>query len=103
MGYRAIKRWELPTERKHPVTPDMVDDMDEQQRGQGLDGVIKRAARYFALYLCCHASEYLAPVDADKIFMVSNAQPMAGRRYTDWGDPAVDGFMAKFRGSKTDQ
>ena len=103
MGYRAIKRWELPTERKHPVTPDMVDDMDEQQRGQGLDGVIKRAARYFALYLCCRASEYLAPVDADKIVMVSNVQPMAGRRYTDWGDPAVDGFMAKFRGSKTDQ
>lgn len=103
MAYRAIKRWEAPTERKHPVTPEMCDNMDAREVRLGLRGVIKRAARYFALFLCCRASEYLAPVDPDKIVLVSNVLPMAGRRYTDWGDPAIDGIMVKFRSSKTDQ
>ena len=103
MGYRAIKRWEAPTERKHPVTPEMCDWMDEHQKSLGITGVVKRAARYFALFLCCRSSEYLAPVDADKIMLVGDVSPMAGRRYTTWDDPAVDGIMAKFRSSKTDQ
>ena len=107
MAYRAIKRWEAPTERKHPVTPEMCDRMDAKERKKygkrGIVGVIKRAARYFALFLCCRASEYLAPVSPEKIMLVGDVMPMAGRRYTDWSDPAVDGIMARFRSSKTDQ
>jgi integrase len=53
--------------------------------------------------LCCRASEYLAPVSPEKIMLVGDVMPMAGRRYTDWSDPAVDGIMARFRSSKTDQ
>ena len=52
-GYRAIKRWEGPTVRKHPVTPEMFDFLDAAQVDLGLVGVIKRAGRYIGVYLGC--------------------------------------------------
>ena len=103
MAYRAIKRAESPTERKHPVTPEMLDLLDQQQSGQGLEGIIRRAARYFGLYYCARCSEYLAPVDEDKVLLVKDVMPMRGKKYTTWSDPGVDGVMVRFRGSKTDR
>ena len=39
-AYLAIKRQQGPTERKHPVTPEMCDWLDRLQAGLGLVGVI---------------------------------------------------------------
>ena len=103
MAYRAIKRAETPTERKHPVTPEMCEWLDKMQRGMGLEGVTRRAARYFGVLLCARCSEYLAPIDDDKILLVRDVMPMKGKQYCDWGDEGIDGFMIRFRGSKTDK
>lgn len=103
MAYRAIKRAETPTERKHPVTPAMCEWLDDAQRSWGLEGVTRRAARYFGVLLCARCSEYLAPIDDDKILLVRDVMPMKGKQYADWGDEGIDGCMIRFRGSKTDK
>ena len=102
-GYRAIKRWEGPTVRKHPVTPEMCDHLDQAQKQHGLVGVIKRAARYIGIYLGCRCSEYLGPdIDWDKILLTNDVRPMKNHQYCEWSDE-FDGLMITFRGSKTDQ
>ena len=42
-GYKAIKRACGPTERKFPITPEMMDWLDGVQRKQGLSGSVKRS------------------------------------------------------------
>jgi len=102
-AYLAIKRQQGPTVRKHPVTPEMCDWLDEHQSASGLVGVIKRAARYMAIFLGCRCSEYLGPeIHWDKIILVSCVRPMREGQYCSWSDD-FDGFMVTFRGSKTDQ
>ena len=108
MAYRAIKRAESPTERKHPVTPEMMDYLDQRDFARrpdapGLEAIIRRAARYFGLFYCARCSEYLAPVDEDKILLVRDLMPMCGKKYVDWSHEGIDGFMVRFRGSKTDK
>lgn len=102
-AYRAVKRHQGPTVRKHPITPEMCLWLDEEQRGAGLPGVIKRASRYFAIYLGCRCSEYLGPeIHWEKICLVSCIRPMMGDEYCTWFDD-FDGLMVTFRASKTDQ
>ena len=102
-AYLAIKRQQGPTERKHPVAPEMCDWLDRRQAGLGLVGVIKRAARYLAIFLGCRCSEYLGPdIHWDKIIFVSCVRPMKKGAYCSWTDD-FGGFMVTFRGSKTDQ
>ena len=102
-GYRAIKRWEGPTVRKHPATPEMCDHLDAAQAKLGLVGVIKRAGRYIGVYLGCRCSEYLGPdIDWDKILLTNDVRPMKNHQYCEWSDD-FDGLMVTFRGSKTDQ
>ena len=102
-GYHAIKRHQGPTVRKHPVTPQMCNAIDEEQKPLGLVGVIKRAARYTAVFVGCRSSEYLgSDIDWDKILLTSDVRPMMGRQYCGWSDD-FDGLMITFRGSKTDQ
>ena len=60
-AYRSVKRQQGPTERKHPIAPEMCDWLDADQRDGGLKSVIKRASRYVAIYLGCRCSEYLGP------------------------------------------
>ena len=43
-AHLAIKRQQGPTERKHPVAPEMCDWLDRRHAGLGLVGGIKRAA-----------------------------------------------------------
>ena len=102
-GYKAIKRAQDPTVRKHPITPEVCDWLDNEQRSQGLIGIIKKTDRYFGIYVGARASEHLGPdIDWDKICMVSDIRPMIGQQYCTWADD-FDGVMIKFRGSKTDQ
>jgi len=106
-AYRAVKRHQGPTERKHPITPEMCEWIDAYQRTLGaavvLQSAIKRAARYIAIYLGCRCSEYLGPdIHWEKIILVSCVRPMKGDAYCDWEDD-FDGVMVTFRGSKTDQ
>ena len=81
----------------------MCEWLDKMQRGMGLEGVTRRAARYFGVLLCARCSEYLAPIDDGKILLVRDVMPMKGKQYCDWGDEGIDGFMIRFRGSKTDK
>ena len=81
----------------------MCEWLDAKQRGMGLEGVVRRAARYFGVLLCARCSEYLAPIDDDKILLVRDVMPMKGKQYCDWGDEDIDGCMVRFRGSKTDR
>ena len=60
-GYKAIKRAQGPTVRKHPVTPEVCGWLDTEQAGLGLRGIIKRVNRYFGIYLGCRAGEYIGP------------------------------------------
>ena len=79
-AYRAVKRRQGPTERKHPITPEMCDWIDAHQRAAGvvLVSVIKRAARYSATFWGCRASEYLGPdIHWKKIILVSCVRPRA--------------------------
>ena len=106
-AYRAVKRHQGPTERKHPITPEMCEWIDAHQRTLGaaaaLQSAIKRAARYIAIYLGCRCSEYLGPdIHWEKIILVSCVRPMKGDAYCNWEDD-FDGVMVTFRGSKTDQ
>ena len=52
-AYLAVKRQQGPTERKHPVAPEMCDWLDRRQAGLGLVGAI--------IFLGCRCSEYLGP------------------------------------------
>ena len=102
-AYRAVKRQEGPTERKHPITPEMCDWLDADQRGGGLKSVIKRASRYVAIFLGCRCSEYLGPeIHWEKIILVSCIIPMLDKAYCSWFDE-FNGLMVTFRASKTDQ
>ena len=101
-AYLAVKRQQGPTVRKHPITPEMCDWLDARQAPLGLVGIIKRAARYLAIYLGCRCSEYLGPeVHWEKIILVSCVRPITEGQYCSRsGD--FDGIMVMFRGSKTD-
>lgn len=102
-GYKAIKRACGPTERKYPITPEMMDWLDGVQSRQGLSGVIKKSRNKCGVYLACRSSEYLGPeIHWDKIILTSDIRPMLGKGYCDWED-AFDGVMVRFRASKTDQ
>ena len=99
-AYLAMQRQQGPTERKHPVAPEMCDWLDRRQAGLGLVGVIKRAARYLAIFLGCRCSEYLGPdIHWDEIIFVCCLRPMKKGAYCSWTDD-FDGFMVTFRGSK---
>ena len=80
-AYRVVKRHpQGPTERKHPIIPEMCDWIDAYQRTLGAAAapasVIKRAARYIAIYLGCRCSEHLWPdIHWEKIILVSYVRP----------------------------
>jgi integrase len=102
-GYKSIKRMVGPTERKFPITPEMMDWLDRVSAWQGLCGYVKRTRNKFGTYLACRSSEYLGPDPHwDKIMLTTDVRPLMGQAYCDWSD-AFDGIMARFRGSKTDQ
>ena len=102
-AYRSVKRQQGPTERKHPITPEMCDWLDADQRDGGLKSVVKRAYRYLATFWGCRCSEYLGPeVHWEKIILVSCVSPMFDEAYCSWFDD-FNGLMVTFRASKTDQ
>ena len=102
-GYKSIKRMVGATERKFPITPEMLDWLDETSATQGLAGTVKRARNKFGVYLACRSSEYIGPdVHWDKVMLTTDVRPLKGQAYCDWDDD-FDGIMARFRGSKTDQ
>ena len=77
-AYLAAKRQQGSTVRKHPITREMCDWLAaHHQAALGLVGIIKRAARYLAIYLGCRCSEYLGPeVHWEKVILVSCVRPM---------------------------
>ena len=89
--------------RKHPVTPKMCDWLGHLQSGLGLDSVIKRAARYLAIFQGCRCSEHLGPgIHWGKVIFVSCVRQMHDGVYCG-RDEDFGGFMVTFRGTKTDQ
>ena len=102
-AYRAVKRQQGPTERKHLITPEMCDWLDQKPQAPGLIEVTKRTARYLAIYLGCRCSGYLSPdIHWEKIILVSCVRPMKDDTYCSWIDD-FNGFITTFCASKTDQ
>ena len=105
-AYRAIRRIQGPTERKHPTTHAMHRWLNERDDREGSwDGCVRKGSRMHGTYAGPRSSEYLrgTPVDWAKICLVRDVVPMCGDKYVTWDHPGVDGYMRTFRASKTDQ